>query len=84
MSDLRDSGDIEGAADLIGLLYRESQRHLTDENRYYAEINVAKQKNGATDTVSLHFDGMYQRFGNWDGPRPRRTGRAAASSDGYA
>ena len=72
MSDLRDSGDIEGAADLIGLLYREHMRKPTPENKHFAELHVCKQKNGPTDTVRLYFDGQYQQFGNWEGPAPRR------------
>lgn len=63
---LRDSGDIEGAADLIGMLYRECMRKpLTDLNRHLAELHVCKQKNGPTDTLKLYFDGTTQRFGNW-------------------
>jgi replicative DNA helicase len=72
MADLRDSGDIEGAADIIGLLYREFQRKPSDENKYHAEMHVVKHKNGQTATLSFHFDGAVQRFGNWDGPAPRR------------
>lgn len=76
MSDLRDSGDIEGAADLIGLLHREHMRKPTPENKHFAELHVCKQKNGPTDTVRLYFDGAFQRFGNWEGQAPRRGGRA--------
>jgi replicative DNA helicase len=65
MSDLRDSGDIEGAADLIGLLHREWQRKPTAENKYLAELHVCKHKNGPTSTLKLYFDGAFQRFGNW-------------------
>lgn len=75
MSDLRDSGDIEGAADLIGMLYREYMRKPTAENKHFAELHVCKQKNGPTDTVRLFFDGAFQRFGNWDGPAPGQRGR---------
>lgn len=71
MSDLRESGDIEGAADFIGLLYREWMRKPTEENKHFAELNVCKQKNGPTDTVRLFFDGRHQLFGDWEGPRPR-------------
>lgn len=81
MSDLRESGDIEGAADFIGLLYREWMRKPSDENRHFAELNVCKQKNGPTDTVRMYFDGRYQFFGDWDGPRPR-AGVARADGDG--
>jgi replicative DNA helicase len=63
---LRDSGDIEGAADLIGMLYRECMRKpKTAENAHLAELHVCKQKNGPTDTLRLWFDGATQRFGNW-------------------
>lgn len=78
MGDLRESGDIEGAADLIGMLYREHMRKPTSENKHYAELHVCKQKNGPTDTISLHFDGAFQRFSNWDGPRPYAAHRAAS------
>lgn len=67
MSDLRDSGDIEGAADIIGLLYREFQRKPTAENKYHAQLHVVKNKNGETRTLDFHFDGAFQRFGNWEG-----------------
>ncbi len=73
MSDLRDSGDIEGAADLIGMLFREYMRKPTADNKHFAELHVCKQKNGPTDTVRLFFDGAFQRFGNWNGPAPSRT-----------
>jgi replicative DNA helicase len=65
MSDLRDSGDIEGAADLIGLLYREFRYKPKPENKHLAELEIVKHKNGPTDTVRLWFDGATQRFGDW-------------------
>lgn len=80
MADLRDSGDIEGAADLIGLLHREWRRKPTEENKHWAQLHVAKNKNGPTDTVDLWFDGETQRFGNWSGMRPRG-GRGVGSDD---
>lgn len=65
MADLRDSGDIEGAADLIGLLFRRWRWTQKDEDKALAELHVCKQKNGATDTLRFYFDGATQRFGNW-------------------
>ena len=70
MSDLRDSGDIEGAAHLIGLLHREARRKPTEANKHWAQLHVCKQKNGPTGTVDLFFDGATQRFENWHGPAP--------------
>jgi replicative DNA helicase len=74
MSDLRDSGDIEGAADLIGMLYRECMRKETEENKHWAQFHVPKQKNGPTGTANLHFDGARQRFSDWEGPVPAKRG----------
>jgi len=48
LSDLRQSGEIEEDADLIMLLHRERDQQET-------RICVAKNRNGATDTVSLAF-----------------------------
>lgn len=82
MSDLRDSGDIEGAADIIGLLHREFMRKPTAENKYHAELHIVKQKNGSTGVVNLNFDGAVQRFGNWDRDTRPPTSRANVVSSG--
>lgn len=82
---LRDSGDIEGAADTIGLVHREAQRKKTDENKHWAQLHLAKQKNGPTCTVNLYFDGAYQRFSDWEGPvpsSPRMSGRGGMAAGG--
>jgi replicative DNA helicase len=84
MSDLRESGDIEGAADLIGMLYREHMRKPTPENKHYAELHVCKNKNGITDTIPLHFDGAFQRFSSWEGPRPIGTKRGQGGGGGMS
>ena len=75
MDHLKESGGIEEAADVVGLLWRQARRNLTEENKHHAQIEIAKQKGGATDTVHLFFDGATQRFEAWDGPPPRRGGR---------
>ncbi len=70
MSDLRESGAIEQDADVIMLLHREdyykqgqSDFQPTDE----AEVIIAKQRNGPTDTVKLLFDRNTTRFKNLAG-----------------
>lgn len=72
LSDLRDSGDIEGAADVILLLHRECMRNqrLGDDWKFFAQIHIAKQKNGPVSIMPVRFDGAYQRFSDWDGPPP--------------
>lgn len=61
---LAESGAIEQAADVIGLLWREARRNPKPDNAHKAQIEFAKNKNGATDTVQLWFDGKTQRFGD--------------------
>jgi replicative DNA helicase len=64
LADLRDSGAIEQDADLVMFIYRAEfyDRGENPENAGVAEIIVAKQRNGPTDTVKLQFDRQYARF----------------------
>ncbi len=65
LSDLRESGAIEQDADLVLLLFREDyykQLPVDDPNRGTAELNIAKQRNGPTDTVRLAFLKEFSRF----------------------
>jgi replicative DNA helicase len=84
LSDLRDSGDIEGAADVVLLLHREAHRNqgLGPEWAHYAQVHIAKQKNGPTCTVPLHFDGAHQRFSDWEGVQPNKVNARGAHGKG--
>ncbi len=62
LADLRESGAIEQDADLVAFIYREEQYNRTDENKNIAELIVAKQRNGPTDTVYLAFLNQFARF----------------------
>lgn len=59
---LAESGGIEQAADVIGLLWREARRKPKPGNEHTAQVELAKNKNGATCTVQLEFYGATQRF----------------------
>jgi replicative DNA helicase len=67
MSDLRESGSIEQDADVVMLLHREDYYrrgepdHVNDNT---AELIIAKQRNGPTDTLNLVFREKYTRFEN--------------------
>jgi replicative DNA helicase len=64
LSDLRESGALEQDADVVILIYREDAYSRDAENTGVAEIIVAKQRNGPTDTVRLAFIRERTRFEN--------------------
>ncbi len=73
LSDLRESGSIEQDADIVMFLYRPEYYKITvDEEGLptngMAEVIVAKNRNGSTDTVRLKFIGKYTKFADFDGP----------------
>ncbi|MGD0273761.1 MAG: replicative DNA helicase [Gaiellaceae bacterium] len=63
LSDLRESGAIEQDADIVGFIYRD-EYYLQEESdqQGLAEVNVAKHRNGPTDTVKLSFLRRYAKF----------------------
>jgi len=65
MSDLRESGAIEQDADVILFIYREEVYNKNSDDKGKAEVIVAKQRNGPTDTITLTFMGEYTRFENY-------------------
>src|SRR2546421_3146749 len=66
LADLRESGAIEQDADVVAFIYREEQYNKTEENKNIAELNVAKQRNGPTDTVYLAFVNQFAKFADLD------------------
>jgi len=73
MSDLRDSGSIEQDASTIIMLYRDWKYDPNTDKAYYnsktgdldydvAEINVVKQRNGATKNIEMVYIGKYMTF----------------------
>lgn len=73
LSDLRESGSIEQDADVVMFIYREDKYKddLPEEDKNKAEIIIAKQRNGATGTVMLGWQGEYTKFVNLE--RSRRS-----------
>ncbi len=62
LSQLRESGAIEQDADVVMLLYRPA--YYSEDKKFadYAEVILAKQRNGPTGTVKLKFFNKFARF----------------------
>jgi len=67
LSDLRESGDIEQDADIVMFLHREIyyKPDLGDEWKYYAEMIVAKLRDGSPGKVPCMFLGENVRLMDW-------------------
>ena len=72
LSDLRESGALEQDADVVIFIFRK-EKYMSKEARLtdvrwkgVAEIDVAKQRNGPTDSVFLAFMDRYAKFENAD------------------
>ena len=66
LSDLRESGAIEQAADVVMFIYRDDYYHKDTELKNISEIIVAKQRNGPIGTIQLAWLPEYTKFGNLD------------------
>ena len=70
LSDLRDSGAIEQDADIVMFLYRDEYYKDQDggnqENSNVAEVIVAKNRHGSTDTVKMGWIGQFTKFRTLD------------------
>ena len=63
LSDLRDSGSLEQDADIVMFLYRDEYYNRDDdENKNLADLIVAKNRNGATATLTLFFQKETMQF----------------------
>ncbi len=71
LSDLRESGSIEQDADVVMFIYREDKYKddLPEEDKNKAEIIIAKQRNGATGTIRLGWQGEFTKFVNLERSR---------------
>ncbi|MFZ0337366.1 MAG: DnaB-like helicase C-terminal domain-containing protein, partial [Terracidiphilus sp.] len=66
LSDLRESGSIEQDADVVAFIHREAyynrDPNQSAEEKAEAEIIIAKQRNGPTGIVRMHWNSSFTRF----------------------
>ena len=65
LSDLRESGSIEQDADVVMFIYREDYYNPDTDKKNVAEINIAKQRNGAVGAINLTWLPQYTKFANY-------------------
>ena len=83
MADLMGSGALEDDADTILFVYRDEYYRKESPDKGFAEIIVAKQRNGPTGMEMLkytdeylRFDNLFEDYANIDDPAPEPRQRA--------
>jgi replicative DNA helicase len=80
LHDLRESGQIEQDADAVLLLHRPCYYEPEDKPGV-AQVNIAKNRNGATRLVELEFVEEFTRFGDYTPPTGFTVGAGAGRDD---
>ncbi|WP_161630625.1 replicative DNA helicase [Pseudoduganella violaceinigra] len=70
LADLRDSGAIEQDADIVIFVHREEVDNPQTHLKGFADVFVAKNRQGKVDDVLLEYQGPYTRFITARRPRP--------------
>ena len=70
LSDLRDSGAIEQDADIVMFVHRDEVDNPQSHMRGFADVFIAKNRQGRIDDVMLEYEGMHTRFVDTKRQRP--------------
>lgn len=70
LSDLRDSGAIEQDADIVMFVHRDEVDNPQSHLRGFADVFIAKNRQGRIDDVMLEYQGMHTRFVDTKRQRP--------------
>lgn len=78
LSDLRECGDIEQDADIVVFIHRpfHVKPELGPEWKHYAELIVAKNRDGQVGLIDAQYIGETVCFSDWQGNRPTSKMRA--------
>lgn len=68
LSDLRDSGSIEQDSDIVMFIDRRDRRIYPEADPTYAQLIVAKYRQGAPGACDLAWDADRARYHDWNGP----------------
>jgi len=75
LADLRGSGSIEQDADIVAFVYREEADDPSTNFKNYADVTIAKIRQGRTGRVGLAYHGQHARFDNYVGALPDYSAR---------
>ncbi len=70
LSDLRDSGAIEQDADIVLFVHRDEVDNPQSHMRGFADVFIAKNRQGKIDDVLLEYEGQYTQFVGTKRQRP--------------
>ena len=62
LSDLRESGEIEQAADVVAFIYREELYDRESDKKGIAELHIAKHRHGPVGVIPMRFDAATTQF----------------------
>lgn len=81
LSDIRDTSSVEDDSDIIIFGHREykNKPDLSDEWKYYAELSIAKQRDGELGRIPMMYVGENTRFMNWPADMPRPSSKVCGT-----
>jgi len=84
LADLRECGDIEQDADIVLFVHRPivAKPDLMPEWKYYAEIIIAKQRDGETGDLHAQYIGERTHFSDWPAGVEIPSNKAIVKGDG--
>lgn len=80
LSDLRESGELEQAADVVMFIYRDELYNRETDRKGVAELHIAKHRHGPMGVVPLRFDAATTRFDTLSYRTPVENGYEPGSS----